>query len=111
MGEYGSTHTRRLLALTLCNACLSPAPNRLVIPRRPAWDASTTPDQLEEQERASFFEWRRELASLEQDERLVLTPFEKNLEVSLLRQCMSLLRCGAVERGCLSTHKPGGTAR
>lgn len=34
-----------------------------------------------EQERASFYEWRRDLASLEQDERLVLTPFEKNLEV------------------------------
>jgi hypothetical protein len=33
------------------------------------------------QERAHFYEWRRELATLEQDERLVLTPFEKNLEV------------------------------
>ncbi len=29
------------------------------------------------QERTSFYQWRRELASLEQDERLVLTPFEK----------------------------------
>lgn len=117
---------------------------RLRIPRRPAWDESTTPDQLDEQvgsrtglgfspfpgvhlccnlqargcgsaasawrvfvhlrstfsppllcgprssckrlhaaprhglqERTSFYQWRRELASLEQDERLVLTPFEK----------------------------------
>lgn len=33
------------------------------------------------QERSHFLRWRRELASLEQDERLVLTPFEKNLEV------------------------------
>lgn len=33
------------------------------------------------QERADFYAWRRELAGLEQDERLVLTPFEKNLEV------------------------------
>ncbi|KAI7841023.1 hypothetical protein COHA_005251 [Chlorella ohadii] len=55
--------------------------HRLRIPRRPAWDESTTPDQLDEQERTSFYQWRRELASLEQDERLVLTPFEKNLEV------------------------------
>lgn len=36
---------------------------------------------LRPQERSSFYDWRRELASLEQDERLVLTPFEKNLEV------------------------------
>ncbi|PSC70574.1 large subunit GTPase 1-like protein [Micractinium conductrix] len=55
--------------------------HRLVIPRRPSWDETTTPDQLEEQERTSFYDWRRDLASLEQDERLVLTPFEKNLEV------------------------------
>ncbi|KAL4856594.1 GTPase LSG1-1 [Chlorella vulgaris] len=55
--------------------------HRLCIPRRPSWDESTTPEQLEEQERSHFLHWRRELASLEQDERLVLTPFEKNLEV------------------------------
>ncbi|KAL4446291.1 hypothetical protein ABPG77_003098 [Micractinium sp. CCAP 211/92] len=55
--------------------------HRLRIPRRPAWDGSTTPEQLDDQERSSFYEWRRDLASLEQDERLVLTPFEKNLEV------------------------------
>lgn len=55
--------------------------HRLCIPRRPSWDENTTPEQLEEQERSHFLRWRRELASLEQDERLVLTPFEKNLEV------------------------------
>ncbi len=33
------------------------------------------------QERNAFVEWRRELAQLEEQERLVLTPFEKNLEV------------------------------
>eukprot|EP00887_Chlorella_sp_A99_P006011 scaffold27.g6011.t1 len=55
--------------------------HRLRIPRRPAWTAQTTPEQLDEQERSSFYAWRRELAALEQDERVVLTPFEKNLEV------------------------------
>jgi large subunit GTPase 1 len=65
----------------VCGAEIVTCCRRLRIPRRPAWDESTTPDQLDEQERTSFYEWRRELASLEQDERLVLTPFEKNLEV------------------------------
>jgi large subunit GTPase 1 len=55
--------------------------HRLCIPRRPAWTAATTPEKLEEMERASFLAWRRDLAALEGDERLVLTPFEKNLEV------------------------------
>ncbi|EFN52099.1 hypothetical protein CHLNCDRAFT_7626, partial [Chlorella variabilis] len=54
---------------------------RLRVPRRPSWDEATTSEQLQEQERAHFYQWRRELASLEQDERLVLTPCEKNLEV------------------------------
>jgi large subunit GTPase 1 len=55
--------------------------HRLRIPRRPDWTSSMSPDQLDAQERASFLEWRRDLAALEGDERLVLTPFEKNLEV------------------------------
>ncbi len=33
------------------------------------------------QERTAFLAWRRNLAQLEEQERLVLTPFEKNLEV------------------------------
>lgn len=55
--------------------------HRLRIPRRPKWSSETSADQLDSQERATFLEWRRDLAALEQDERLVLTPFEKNLEV------------------------------
>jgi large subunit GTPase 1 len=56
--------------------------HRLVIPRRPAWTpGTTTAAELDADERASFLAWRRDLAALESDERLVLTPFEKNLEV------------------------------
>jgi len=55
--------------------------HRLVIPRRPGWSLTTTPDELHAQERSSFLDWRRDLAALESDERLILTPFEKNLEV------------------------------
>jgi large subunit GTPase 1 len=53
----------------------------LSIPRRPAWDASTTKRQLEINERNAFIEWRRQLAHLEEQRRCNLTPFEKNLEV------------------------------
>lgn len=55
--------------------------HRLVVPRRPAWTPDMTAEALDAQERASFLEWRRDLAKLEEEERLVLTPFEKNLEV------------------------------
>lgn len=36
--------------------------NRLTVPRRPAWDTATTPDQLKRREQESFLSWRRGLA-------------------------------------------------
>jgi len=53
----------------------------LRIPRRPPWDSTTTPEELELSERTSFVEWRRVLASLQDDEDVICTPFEKNLEL------------------------------
>jgi hypothetical protein len=36
--------------------------HRLRIPRRPVWDHSTSPEDLDARERASFLAWRRDLA-------------------------------------------------
>ncbi len=55
--------------------------NRLSVPRRPKWDETTTPRQLDEQERASLLEWRRGLAELQENDDLLMTPFERNIEV------------------------------
>ncbi|ODQ78034.1 hypothetical protein BABINDRAFT_40286 [Babjeviella inositovora NRRL Y-12698] len=55
--------------------------DKLTCPRRPAWDATTTRTQLERQEKVAFLEWRRQLAVLQQNNDLLLTPFERNLEV------------------------------
>uniref|UniRef100_A0A1A7Y354 Large subunit GTPase 1 homolog n=1 Tax=Iconisemion striatum TaxID=60296 RepID=A0A1A7Y354_9TELE len=52
----------------------------LRIPRRPHWDESTTSDVLQQAEKDSFLQWRRELAQLEEEQKLILTPFERNLE-------------------------------
>ncbi|XP_071764640.2 large subunit GTPase 1 homolog [Centroberyx gerrardi] len=52
----------------------------LRIPRRPHWDESTSPESLQQAERDSFLEWRRELAQLEEEQKLILTPFERNLD-------------------------------
>ncbi|KAH0846375.1 Large subunit GTPase 1 [Fonsecaea pedrosoi] len=54
---------------------------RLTVPRRPKWDETTTPQQLDEQERASLLEWRRGLAELQENDDLLMTPFERNIEV------------------------------
>lgn len=32
------------------------------VPRRPSWDASTTPDELNQKEKESFMAWRRDIA-------------------------------------------------
>lgn len=54
---------------------------RLSVPRRPKWDSSTTPQQLDRQERDAFLNWRRSLAELQENNDLLMTPFERNLEV------------------------------
>ena len=54
---------------------------RLTVPRRPKWDSSTTPQQLEMMERESLLDWRRGLAELQENQDLLMTPFERNLEV------------------------------
>ncbi|KAI1138666.1 P-loop containing nucleoside triphosphate hydrolase protein [Hypoxylon sp. FL0543] len=54
---------------------------RLTVPRRPKWDASTTADELDQLERESFLNWRRGLAELQENNDLLMTPFERNLEV------------------------------
>lgn len=55
--------------------------NSLTIPRRPIWTPGMPLDELDKLERQSFQQWRRNLAQLEENEHLLLTPFEKNLEV------------------------------
>jgi large subunit GTPase 1 len=51
------------------------------IPRRPPWYAEMSTEELDARERQSFLNWRRRLARLEENEKLVLTPFEKNIEI------------------------------
>jgi large subunit GTPase 1 len=54
---------------------------RLTVPRRPQWDAHTTPQELDTRERESLLQWRRGLAELQENNDLLMTPFERNLEV------------------------------
>ncbi|KZV21351.1 large subunit GTPase 1 [Dorcoceras hygrometricum] len=53
----------------------------LRIPRRPPWNAKMSVAELDANEKRAFLEWRRSLARLEENEKLVLTPFEKNLDI------------------------------
>ncbi|KAK6203298.1 P-loop containing nucleoside triphosphate hydrolase protein [Scheffersomyces amazonensis] len=55
--------------------------NRLTIPRRPKWSKEQSKLQIERQENLSFLDWRRDLAALTESNDLLLTPFERNLEV------------------------------
>lgn len=52
----------------------------LKIPRRPKWTAETTAEDLHMKESQSFLEWRRGLALLQEEDGLLMTPYEKNLE-------------------------------
>merc|ERR1711939_1031060 len=54
---------------------------RLRVPRRPAWDKDMKVAELERRERDSFLDWRRGLAELSDKQSLLMTPFERNIEV------------------------------
>jgi large subunit GTPase 1 len=54
---------------------------RLTVPRRPAWNDKTTRAELDRSEKESLLEWRRGLAELQEVNDLLMTPFERNLEV------------------------------
>ncbi|OCF34123.1 large subunit GTPase 1 [Kwoniella heveanensis BCC8398] len=53
----------------------------LRVPRRPPWTRQMTRLELERQERDSFLDWRRELAQLAERSNLLMTPFERNIQL------------------------------
>mmetsp|Transcript_6170 Transcript_6170/g.9347 ORF Transcript_6170/g.9347 Transcript_6170/m.9347 type:complete len:790 (-) Transcript_6170:30-2399(-) len=68
----------------------------LSVPRRPKWDHTTTPEQLDQNEKDAFLQWRRAIAMKEEqilasqsqmstssssNQNVSVTPFEKNLQV------------------------------
>jgi large subunit GTPase 1 len=54
----------------------------MTIPRRPRWERGVDPASLDTREREAFLDWRRSLATVEQEHPgVVVTPFEKNIEV------------------------------
>ncbi|EFE40397.1 hypothetical protein TRV_04880 [Trichophyton verrucosum HKI 0517] len=55
--------------------------SRLTVPRRPKWNERTTRNELDAMERESFLDWRRGLAELQEVQDILMTPFERNLEV------------------------------
>jgi len=54
----------------------------LKIPRRPDWNDKMSATEIQQQENLAFLSWRRDIATLEENNvKLAITPFEKNLEV------------------------------
>ena len=82
-GEVPTTSKEELRAAEELHA------DQLKVPRRPPWTKEMHAEELDANERRHFLEWRRALATVEEDERLTVTPFEKNLEIwrQLWRVC------------------------
>lgn len=53
----------------------------LPIPRRPMWTREMSAEQVDQNEREAFLEWRRGLAEQESDEQAATSPFERNIDV------------------------------
>lgn len=55
--------------------------DRLTIPRRPVWNKEMSASVVNRNEQKAFLDWRRSLAMLQEVNGLLLTPYERNLEV------------------------------
>lgn len=55
--------------------------DKLKVPRRPRWTSEMTRHELDRLEKDAFLDWRRNLALLQENQDLLLTPFERNIEI------------------------------
>ena len=61
---------------------MNPSYQPLKIPRRPPWNKQMTAHEIQSQENLAFLEWRRDIATTEENNvKMAITPFEKNIEV------------------------------
>lgn len=51
------------------------------IPRRPDWRKMSSAIDLKKAENSAFLDWRKQLATIENQDNFILTPFERNLEM------------------------------
>ncbi|CAM36854.1 conserved hypothetical protein [Leishmania braziliensis MHOM/BR/75/M2904] len=53
----------------------------LTIPKRPVWNCKMSAEDLQAVEKKAFVDWRHSLAQIEEEHKVLLTPYERNLEV------------------------------
>lgn len=51
------------------------------VPRRPDWRKMSSAIDLKKAENSAFLEWRKQLATIENQDNFILTPFERNIEM------------------------------
>ncbi len=51
------------------------------VPRRPDWRKFSNAIELKRAENAAFLDWRKQIATIENQDNFILTPFERNIEM------------------------------
>ena len=51
------------------------------VPRRPDWRKFASAAELKRAENAAFLDWRKQIATIENQDNFILTPFERNIEM------------------------------
>ncbi|KCV73214.1 hypothetical protein H696_00756 [Fonticula alba] len=81
MGDHRNMLESNLDDEALTHELVIRSKDELSVPRRPAWSRTMTREELDKMERDAFLEWRRSLASIQDTEKIHMTPFERNIEV------------------------------
>ncbi len=51
------------------------------VPRRPDWRKHASATELKRAENSAFLDWRKQIATIENQDNFILTPFERNIEM------------------------------
>ena len=77
----GSLNASKLVSKAELDLIIKKNSHIIRVPRRPDWRKMTSAIDLKKCENAAFLNWRKQLATIENQENFILTPFERNIEI------------------------------
>lgn len=77
----GSLNASKLVSRAELDSIIKKNSHIIRVPRRPDWRKMSCAIDLKKAENAAFLNWRKQLATIENQESFILTPFERNIEM------------------------------
>lgn len=77
----GSFNASKLVTKAELDSIIKKNSHIIRVPRRPDWRKMSSAINLKKAENSAFLDWRKQLATIENQDNFTLTPFERNIEM------------------------------